>query len=47
MSGEPRRVYVETSVFLALLKGEEGRAADSRAVMTQAESGEVVYCLLL
>jgi len=38
---EPRLVYVESSVFLALVKGEEGRIEDCRAVAFQAEAGEI------
>lgn len=40
MSNERRLVYLETSVFVAHIKGEQGRAEDCTAVMMQAEAGE-------
>jgi predicted nucleic acid-binding protein len=41
MSNERRLVYLETTVFLAHLKGEAGRIEDCKAVMTQAEAGDI------
>lgn len=38
---EPRLVYVESSVFLALIKGEEGRVEDCRTIALQAQAGEI------
>ncbi|HHV79052.1 MAG TPA: type II toxin-antitoxin system VapC family toxin [Firmicutes bacterium] len=41
MSGEPPLIYLDTSVFLAYFKGENGRVEDCQAVLREAEAGQI------
>ncbi|HUW65686.1 MAG TPA: type II toxin-antitoxin system VapC family toxin [Spirochaetia bacterium] len=41
MSTKPQLVYIETSMVIAFLKGEEGRVEESKAALFEAEKGHI------